>query len=216
MSRIIGLVGVKGSGKTTAAEHINLKLKEYKIVSFADKLKEACSSITKMPFEHFEKQELKEAVYDTKFLKTSELIELLTFFGIDAHNTNILEKFSGTTYNNNRQLMQIVGTDILRSLNNNIHVESVLSRKNNIIVPDVRFENEAIAIDASGGYLIYIHNPEAEKSVTSSSHASEKEVLEKTKKYAHFIITNDGKNLQKFINSIDDTLFDIAYYIKNM
>jgi hypothetical protein len=209
---IIGLIGVKGSGKTTAADYIKRKIKNGQVVSFADKLKQTCVKITGLPFEHFEQQNLKESIYDPKFLKTSEIVTLLTEFNIDAGNTNALEQFSGVQYTSNRQLMQILGTDILRNIDRNIHIKNVLNRQDNLIIPDVRFENEAIEIDANGGYLVYIQNKDAESNLSLTSHRSESEVIEKTRFKSHYNAINNGQDLESFYNELDSILFDIAYY----
>jgi len=215
---IIGLVGTKGSGKTTAARHIVEKLREYNpsIVSFADKLKRTCSEITGQPLENFEEQDKKEQVFEkSEFLYTSQILKILKNFNINSACTDIPEKFSGIIYNTNRQLMQIVGTDMLRSYDDLIHVKTLADHKGLLIVPDVRFANEAEYIIENKGYLIYISNTEAESKVNENSHQSEKEVVEKTRHLANFTVHNDGKNLTKFIENVDDILFDIEYYIKN-
>jgi len=213
---IIGLTGVKSSGKSTAAEHILTRLSQYnpRIVSFADKLKRTCSKITGQPLENFEKQELKERVFDKpEFLFTSQILTILKEFGINSACTDIPEKFSGVEYKSNRQLMQLIGTDMLRTYQDDIHLRALDSETGVLIIPDVRFENEAKYIDRAGGYILYIQNTGAESKLSENSHVSETEVL-KVANSAHFTVKNDGKNIMLLREQLDDILFDIEYYIK--
>ena len=209
---IIGLIGVKGSGKTTAAEYIESQIPNIKHVSFASRLKQVCSKITDQPIEYFEKQELKELEYKPRALSHFDIIKSLEMFRVDSFGSDFVNKFVGTEYTSNRQLLQILGTDILRSLDNDIHINTVLNRKGNLLISDVRFANEAEAIERAGGYLIYIRNEAAESVVTVDSHESEKQVMERARHKAHFVIKNEGKFLNAFTTDIDDVLFEINYY----
>ena len=62
-----------------------------------------------------------------------------------------------------RDIMQILGTDLLRQgFNNNIHVAATLgSIKENekVIITDTRFPNEAQAIKDKGGIIIRVERP---------------------------------------------------------
>lgn len=209
---IIGLIGVKGSGKTTAAEHIMSRLPRIRHVSFAGKLKIVCARLTEQPYEYFEKQELKELEHKPKQLTHFDIIKALELFGVENFGSMFVNQFIGREYTSNRQLMQILGTDILRAIDDNIHITSTLNTNRDLLISDVRFSNEAKAIDEAGGYLIYIQNEYAESKVSADSHESEKQVMEKTRHAAHFVVNNDGKSLEDFQNAIDEILFDINYY----
>lgn len=71
-----------------------------------------------------------------------------------------------------RKLMQTVGTEWGRAMDPDLWVLSFLNRPNvgsNVVVPDVRFENEAAAVRAAGGRMIHIERP----GTSTDNHASE-------------------------------------------
>ena len=152
---LIGIIGKKGSGKDTAANYIIQKNPTYLKYSFADPLKKVCSIL----FNFTEDQ-----LYGDK----KEEID---------KNWDITP----------RKIMQYIGTDILRdNLKNiiphykgNIWItlfEKQLEKYNNLIVPDVRFNDEAYAIKKNGGILIKIERDLIEDE--HSSHISENTIFD--------------------------------------
>lgn len=85
----------------------------------------------------------------------------------------VLEKFIGRAYNSYRELLQIIGTDLFRNeINNNYWCEEFtksLCNDIDMVVTDVRFENERKAIKDAGGTLILIERA----SQSEDTHASE-------------------------------------------
>lgn len=206
---IIGLIGVAGSGKTTAANIIAEHLNPCLMVSFAGKLKRTCSKVFNVPLNDFEDRKAKEDLHEDRYILLSDIVNVFSEFGIDAHNTKLLQ-MAGTKYNSNRELLQIVGTDILRAHDPDIHTKTIYPIDNMVLlVPDVRFANEAKYLDDHKAYLVYIQNSNAESRVTKESHESEKEILEKTRKYATHVISNDGKDMNKFREKIAEFCFDV-------
>lgn len=127
--RLIGISGKKGSGKDTFYDIVSSQDPKYINVKFADKLKEICSVLTGLPIEYF---------YNRKY------------YG------KYMQDWDMTI----REMMQRLGTDVLRdNFDKRIWIKSVfsnLSDNQNVIITDVRFENEADAILERGGYLIRI------------------------------------------------------------
>lgn len=128
--RIIGLCGFKGSGKSFTANRIKAELETkifgVKIISFADGLREMTYKLMGTDLNAQEYSEFKEK--DFKMELSGKTIS-----------------FTG------RELLQKLGTDVLRKINDNIWIdimkEKVLSIKNDksadvIIIDDIRFENE--------------------------------------------------------------------------
>jgi len=127
---IIGLVGKKFSGKDTLADYL---VKKYGFIkyAFAKPLKEACKILFITSDDQLNRPDLKEVV-DKRWNMTP------------------------------REMMQYVGTDVIR---NNIdpnfwikHFEYWFeeNKNNNIIVTDIRFLNELMAIKKVGGITIKI------------------------------------------------------------
>jgi hypothetical protein len=214
---IIGIIGVKNSGKSTAASFLAKRLGARQL-SFADKLKETCSNTFSIPLANFEDREVKEKLFEDRYILTSHLQKILDSFGI--LNDSLVIQHVGTKYNSYRELLQVVGTDILRSYDQNIHVNSVDYDPNGVsIITDVRFENEANILDSKKAHLLYIHNEKAESGVTEKSHESEKQVITRTRKYATYTIFNkpsdSGVSMQKFEQDLDTFIQDMMKYYQH-
>lgn len=179
---IIGLVGKAGVGKDTAAQILS-KLKNMPISSFARPLHEAAKFVfgddcldrdkkeTPLPFgcEGFDK------LHDgwlIPFLKTEEIqaitndekifYDLIYHVFIDAEHGEYpapYEKLSP------RKFMQLLGTEYFRFCKDDFFVRLMQKSYKDVIIPDVRFKNEAEICDL----LIGIH-----RNVPSvNSHSSE-------------------------------------------
>jgi len=141
---IIGVAGKARSGKDTFAEHMKLKY-DYTQLAFADPLKEACAKVIDVPVENFYDADKKEIVDD--------------FWGISP-----------------REMAQKFGTESMR------HVffddfwirlmEKQLNKYNDVVISDVRFENEASWIREQGGIVVHIQRNSLGEGVVRQ-HASE-------------------------------------------
>ena len=141
---ILGITGKAGHGKNTVANILREICPQmgWQIVAYADKVKKVYEIITG------------EQVQDTPEWKAQ-----------------IVEPWGMTR----RQMLQRIGTDALR---NNLHQDvwvralfAGLEPERNHIITDVRFPNEASAIQAGGGMVIRVlrHRYEGE----AGNHASE-------------------------------------------
>lgn len=186
MKTIIGLVGVKTSGKTTICNMI----KEFvtaKEVALADKLKNTCGEIFGLERIQFDLQELKELPFKKPILLTSNHIsKILTSYGIEMSFLEIDRKYSSLInmeLDTPRKIAQIIGTEVLRAVGNeNIHCENIKISKDEItIISDIRFPNEMEYFKNLNNIKflpLYINRLEAEKHVTEYSHPSEKSIFE--------------------------------------
>lgn len=152
---IIGVLGKKRSGKDTFADYvIENSSKNFTKYSFAVPVKEICK---------------------TAFLLTDEQV-----YG--EHKEDIDDRWNVTP----RLLMQVVGTDLFRELLPKIIPEFKEVSENlwvkhfqfwreqnpdkNVIIPDVRFQNEVDIIKEMGGITIQV---ESDRVVSSDGHSSE-------------------------------------------
>ncbi len=187
---IIGLVGKAGVGKDTAAQILS-KLKNMPIASFARPLHEAAKFVfgddcldrdkkeTPLPFgrEGFDK------LYESwliPFLLTEEVQFIIKendqiFYNQiwpvfnDPVTGNFYEQLSP------RKFMQLLGTEYFRFCMDNFFVRLMQNSYKDVIIPDVRFRNEAEICDL----LIGIH-----RDVPSvNQHSSEE--------FADFLITDE-------------------------
>lgn len=146
--KILGITGKMFSGKDTVAEFIHFAFRNSRITSFAYTMKQ-------MMIDYF------GFTYD----------DLYTVEGKNRYN-----EFWGMT---NREALQKIGTECFR---NNFHVDTWLKTmevniRNDltpiIIIPDVRFLNEAELIHALGGSILKIVRDDVVRDPNQMTHASE-------------------------------------------
>ena len=86
----------------------------------------------------------------------------------------IHDAIDGKTFHNTREIMQYLGTDIIRRYNKDWHVNKLkekMSPQNNYVFDDVRFDNEKEMIETNNGVVFFVVRPYLE---TVSNHESEK------------------------------------------
>ena len=111
-----------------------------------------------------------------------------------------------------RRLMQVIGTEVGRTLNKDFWIDilrhRVAVRQANskvFIVPDVRFENEAKALRQMGAVFIHVEREGA----TGDSHASESGIRVRR---GDFVLTNNGtvdqlkESVQGIVNAVEELL----------
>ena len=187
---LLGLMGTKGSGKTTGATYL---VENYDFIdkSFAECLKRECKEL---------------------FLFTDEQV-----FGTQEQKETPDPRWFGCSP---RKALQYVGTDLLRNnldtimpgLGKNIFThhfklwyEAELKKNPNlrIVVSDVRFQNEIDFIQRLGGVVIKIDRP---GTLTNDMHPSELE-LQSITSY-NYLVNNSG-SLVEFYEHIQQYLFDV-------
>lgn len=141
---LIGLVGRKGSGKDTLKDYIIKNNNNVVSYAFADPLKEICGILFQLSHEQlYGHQSVKEKKIDE--LNVSPRI-LFQRIGTDLFRKNLLTVLP--------EMKNVLKEDSIwifafkRWYQNNKHKD--------VIVSDVRFENEAQCIRDLGGILIYI------------------------------------------------------------
>lgn len=150
MTKIIAFAGRKQSGKTTCSEYITSLCGhlQTKIYNFADPLKQdICINILGLSHEQC--------------------------YGSDLDKNTLTHIQWGGHYLTAREVMQVVGTDILRTMYNNVWVNATINKimREHLdwaIIADCRFPNEVESIKSAGGLVIKLNrNP------YNSDHASE-------------------------------------------
>lgn len=149
---IIGLVGFKQVGKSTAAKH--LEGRGFKRHNFKDALV----------------KEMKENLHET--------LDQMVFDHLHWEGMKSIDDLFQLKPPLMRALMQNYGTDVRRKDNDNYWVDQWAKNSygmDHIVVDDVRFINEAEKVRERGGIIVRLTRPDIE---TGGTHASETEQLE--------------------------------------
>lgn len=160
-TRLIGVAGVAGSGKSTVCAHLAGELKAA-IMHVSDPIKAALDALFGFP----------EGAWADREWRRRPL------------------PMVGKTP---RQLAQSFGTDWGRNLvNEDIWITTLIARWREsgfplTIIPDVRFENEALQILRHGGLMLRVDRPGVERD--APAHASELAIPDAV---VHQTIINDG------------------------
>ncbi|MBR4624211.1 MAG: hypothetical protein IKO56_01580 [Alphaproteobacteria bacterium] len=178
---IIGFAGRKRAGKTSLSKYLTEK-HNGTIVTVADALKHLCCDL--LGFDTIEElNTYKDKGTSWSFNKIKEAPQWAKIiceqvFGeyTDEQYSEIVELLNGIYAYNVRELLQFVGTDIIRKFKPNWHVDKMVEAINNattdlVCVDDVRFPNEREAIENLGGQVFFIMRPDL--NIDVSNHESE-------------------------------------------
>ena len=125
--RIIGLIGAKGAGKTTAYNIIGDMVLTNEIM-IARKLKTVCADVLCIPEEMFADPIIKERPFEmAHILTTIDLGYILRKFNLLGHLPMVIAKHNGTVLLSPRHAAQYIGTEILRDIDHRVHVRGAIS-----------------------------------------------------------------------------------------
>ena len=178
---IIGFAGRKRAGKTSLSVYLT-RLHKGTIVTVADALKNLCCDL--LGFESIEElNTYKDNGTSWSFNKDKEAPrwtkiicdEVFVNYTDDEYN-EILKLIGEIKTYSVRDILQFVGTDIIRKFKPNWHVEKMVEAIKKaptdlVCVDDVRFPNEREVIESLGGIVFFVMRPDL--SVDISNHESE-------------------------------------------
>jgi len=153
---ILGLNGLKGSGKDTVAAYL---IKEYQFErrAFADPLKKSVAALLDIPYHKID-----------QYKNAEVFVQVGDTAGLTYHKDN----YKSMTF---RAFLQRYGTESHRGvfgedfwLNHTLPKDGFYSGRK-IVITDCRFDNEAHRIHKCGGNVIEIRRPALNKSDTHES-----------------------------------------------
>jgi hypothetical protein len=147
---VMGIMGVKKSGKTTTYEFLKEYIPHLEEFSLAAKLKNCCSDIFKeVPTSYYHDQTRKEVELDVPVvLTTAKLNEILNYFSLSNINETLyIRPHINKILYTPRQILQYIGSEFLRNIDADIHCLATAqmikeSESNIVVIPDIRFPNE--------------------------------------------------------------------------
>ena len=210
---ILGFSGKALAGKDSAADYLLDNYNWDKKTGFAYNLKEACSKIFGSDLWFFTTQEGKSHTFIKPWIVDLQTIEEIIKWMRRTHDVAIddidYRSLLGKELHTPRDILQFVGTEVMRSYAVDYHIDVVLNGLSNtdkIVVADVRFENEAAGILNSGGHLVRLERPlklrELCGTVADTNHPSEIS-LDGWGKWS-YRINNNGKELVSLYKKVDE------------
>lgn len=175
--RIIGLAGVKGVGKTTWAKKRVSCTPNSTRMSFADSLKDLICELLNITREELEVYKNKEHAMTRLQYNFNNWCAIISN-RVGCDESFVLSKIKEKKlFNSIRDLLQWVGTDVIREFDSNWHVNALKTKIENsnaetIFVDDVRFPNEKKFIEELGGFCFYLTRASITPNATDT-HASE-------------------------------------------
>ena len=183
MGRVIGLAGRLGSGKTELARICEEK--GYTRLYFALPLKQLVADLIGVGLGDINGLNNVEKDYNFGD-KEYEIISVRTSIPLD----NVREEMSKHKFKTVRQVLQVIGTDLIRENNKDWHVNEIrkmVQKDRDYVFDDVRFPNELALIRELGGICWYIVRPKLDN---VSNHISETSI--RWQDCGTYVIINDG------------------------
>lgn len=184
MSKVIGFCGTKGVGKDTAADAL---LEEgWARVRFSQALKEITAEAFGIKPLFLEDPAFKDMEFEEKLvLDKKDVDNLLDRLPLEINELQqqcITTDMIGRVFTTPRELLQYVGTDVVRNqvdVNGWVEIarrkiQDWFSRGVNVVVTDVRFPNEADVVTKLGGKLVKINRD----TLSDDNHESETQELD--------------------------------------
>lgn len=207
---IVAFSGRLKSGKTTLAQSfIN---NGFTKVSFADALKESLIEVYELDRNSLHDQDLKNKILEEPYYyDLDHAKKLASYFKLEVSDI-----WSSSDYRelvSIRDMMQYIGTDILRRYEYNFHVKKTLEKlefNKNYVFDDVRFNNEKTALDTIGAKSTFVIRPML---MNYSNHRSEIDLVHSS--YENVII-NDGsyEDLSKKSSELYESIINKTFQPK--
>lgn len=182
---IVGVNGLKRSGKDTIGEYLE-SIHGYSRTSFASPLKRTCEIyFNASGIKEDEREEVREFLILERSItraasslgfSAQELFKFQERFHdvFDKYST-LLDDSYGKYSMTYRQMLQLFGTEVCRYFKDDIWIalaSEQIKTLDNVVITDVRFNNEAAMIRSIGGVVIEVNRA----GTISDGHASESKI----------------------------------------
>lgn len=204
---VIGLVGAKGAGKSTVFQHLAHRIPVTE-VTLAGYLKTICAEIFDIPRDYFEAARFKELPLDTPvFLDLKKLGRVLQAYNLPIDMNVYCRPHIGKILLTPRQVAQYIGTEVLRSVDSDIHCKKAVDKELGrfAVVTDMRFPSEYDFFYSRFKRFIpiFIHRKVAEFTSQRDHHESEAHWGDLSKKCAYVLDNNSTtEELERRVQSV--------------
>lgn len=173
---IIGFAGRKRSGKSTLAKSIDKTIENSYIISIADNLKFLCADLLCIGIDELNRMKDDGTRFEEKV--DAGWISIINRATKISKN-DIFKEIGNKTFTNVREMLQVIGTDVIRKYNSEWHIDKTIEHIKElnetcegitIIVDDVRFPNEKCKLEEIGCDVFFVMRPNF---FNVSNHASE-------------------------------------------
>ena len=161
-SKIIAFAGRKRSGKGMLAKGMREYSPNVVIVVVADSLKFLCCKLLNRTYDELNQMKddgtTFEAKVDDYWVSTIK-------HEVKISDNIIRNEIGGRVFTNVREVLQIIGTDLIRKYSPDWHIDKTIERIKSygddkiVVVEDVRFPNEKRRIEEIGGDVYFIIRP---------------------------------------------------------
>ena len=161
-SKIIAFAGRKRSGKGMLAKGMREYSPNVVIMAVADSLKLLCCKLLKITYDELTQMKddgtTFEAKVDDYWVSTIK-------HEVKISDNIIRNEIGGRVFTNVREVLQIIGTDLIRKYSPDWHIDKTIERIKSygddkiVVVEDVRFPNEKRRIEEIGGDVYFIIRP---------------------------------------------------------
>ena len=212
---ILGLSGKALSGKDTVADYLIERHNFPYKTGFAYNLKISCMRLFGLTEDQVFSQEGKSSVFSVPLITTYDDIYNILGWMRKTHDISIHDKdynkLIGKKLYSPRDILQFVGTEVMRFYASDYHMEVIFRSVKNtdsVIITDVRFPNESQAVLDNGGKIVRILRPDSLRSkhgiILDSSHESEV-ALDSWTKWS-YVIDNYGETTESLYREVDKML----------
>lgn len=199
--RIIGFAGRARSGKSTLAKVLKEEQNAV-VITIASYLKGLCCDILDVTPKELDEMKVNGTEIELK----ADAIEKIAQ-ETNINNSMIANVLSSCPIHNVREMLQIIGTEVIRKYNPNWHINKMKDEIDSypkdqlIVIDDVRFPNEREAIESyDNSIVLFIMNPRKIDNV--SNHESERSLFWYNFDMKRVIInyTNSYKFIAEFLD----------------
>lgn len=190
MNKVIGFAGRMRNGKTQSALYL-VDRYDYLKLSCAGALKELCAKLLNIDLDTL--NELKNDNVPINVKPDERWVDIISkHIGVDKDI--VAHDLENIVFKDVRDVLQYVGTDIIRKHKENWHVDilrseiaSLLEQGYKVVIDDVRFTNECDMIKEFGGEVYFVNRRGYN---ISSPHQSENDLNDDMFDYEHTIYNN--------------------------